>query len=99
MSLGLVLIRGGNVDEQRLREKPLLCRCNYFAFTGTQFIRLRLDLIDVHNISLAVRAEQLRANNHSLNWSLDTIFREICEKGLSDRPNPFDKHRSNSARK
>ena len=56
----VALIRGGVVDEQRLKEKPLLCRCFYLALPGDHFGRIRIEFLDVTKISVVLTNCELR---------------------------------------
>lgn len=89
-SKSLVLIRGGIVDEQRLREKPLVCTCTYFEGLRHQFLGLRILFVDVKAFRGVVRADLVKVTGRSMDSDLDHIFKEICAKALTDRDNPFD---------
>ncbi|HWW00676.1 MAG TPA: serine protease [Candidatus Acidoferrum sp.] len=81
----LVLVRGGIVDEERLHEKPLVCRCDYFLLNGN-FLRLRISFIDVRKLSIVLSASLDQYTVASQNSVLDQMFAEICARFFPERP-------------
>lgn len=90
----LALIRGGIVDEQRLRLKPLVCICSYVEGRAHQFLALRIVFTDVRAFRHVLRADLVKVTGRSMDSDLDHIFKEICAKTLTDRDNPFGPKKS-----
>ena len=86
----LVLIRGGIVDEQRLKERPLLCRCLYSYLVGHQFFRLRIDFVDVRKLKLVLTANLDQSSTSSEDKVLDAMFEKISDNFFPDKVNPFN---------
>ena len=80
----LALIRGGVVDEERFRERPLLCRCQYFVFNG-DFWKLRIDFIDVRQLRVVLSATLDQKTVASQNSVLDQMFGAIAAKFFPDQ--------------
>lgn len=95
-SKAVALIRGGNVDEKRLRENPLVCTCYYKVTANNHFAGLRLTFFDVKKLYLVLQADQQKYVTVSENALLDMMFEEICSKAFPDKPNPFSSKRKKS---
>jgi len=95
-SKALALIRGGIVDETRLRENPLVCTCSYIATANNHFAGLRLTFVDVKKLRLVLLANQETYVSLSENALLDVMFEEICAKAFPDKPNPFSSKKRKS---
>jgi serine protease Do len=61
----LALIRGGIVDEARLREKPLVCTCGYVESRG-EFLALRL--VFLTSKTLTWPCAQIRQSSRDVLW-------------------------------
>jgi len=90
-SKALALIRGGIVDEKRMRENPLVCSCSYVVTANNRFAGLRLTFVDVKKLKIVLLANQEKYVSASENSVLDMMFEEVCGKAFPDRPNPFSK--------
>ena len=86
----LVLVRGGIVDEQRLRERPLLCRCSYTEVVKGEFFRLRMDFVDVRKLAVVVTANLDQSSSSSEDKVLDAMCEQICDRLFPDKVNPFN---------
>ncbi len=93
-SKSLVLIRGGIVDEQRLKERPLVCRCLYGEVINGRFFRLRLDFLDVKKFAFVLTATLDESSTASEDRVLDAMCEQICDKVFPDRVNPFNPKKS-----
>jgi len=90
-SKALALIRGGIIDEKRMRENPLVCSCSYVVTANNRFAGLRLTFVDVKKLKIVLLANQEKYVSASENSVLDMMFEEVCGKAFPDRPNPFSK--------
>jgi len=89
-----VLVRGGIVDEKRLKEHPLLCRCIYRQVFRGSFVSLRIDFLDVRKVALVLTANLDHYDYLSEDKVLDAMCEKIYDKFFPETINPFNPKKS-----
>jgi hypothetical protein len=95
----LVLIRAGIIEEERTKERPLLCRCSYLTLQSIHFFRLEIDFVDPKKLVVVLTATLDESTTSSPNKVLDAMFEHICDKVFPDKMNPFNPKKSKKTMK
>jgi hypothetical protein len=95
----LVLVRGGLVDEARLKQKSLVCACSYTRTPGGRLVQARLSFVDIRKGGPVMTAEYFDSMGFSENKVLDVVCEQVCDKFFPDKVNPFNPRKSKAAKK
>jgi hypothetical protein len=73
------------VDEDRLKERPLLCGCAYNEVIKGNFFRLRMVFFDARKFKVVTVANLDDSSTSSEDKVLDSMFQKINEKFFPDK--------------
>lgn len=87
----IVIVRNGNVTDEELKERKLVCICEYKGysdFRGDHFEALGIAFVDTKT-GKAVLAAVETSGDYAENRQLDDLFSKIAPEFFPDRPNQF----------